>query len=131
LKYAIPVSEGRLASHFGQSTEFMLLDMDDKGKIIKKQSLIVAPHSCGALPAQLAGYGTQIVLAGGMGMGPRMAFEANHIEVVLGVSETDPEKAAAAHFKGTLKSGGNACGHPDTVCDHSDEHHAGHHGNNC
>jgi len=131
LKYAIPIYEGKLSSHFGQSTEFWLLDVDDKGKVTKKQTLIVAPHSCGSLPSQLAEYGTQVVLAGGMGMGPRLAFQEAKIEVVVGVAEMDPEKAAVSHFKHTLKAGQNVCGHPDEVCDHSDEHHAGHHGSNC
>lgn len=119
MKYAIPISGGSLSSHFGQSTEFLLIDVDAKGKITKRQTLMVAPHSCGTLPGQLAEYKTEVVLAGGMGMGPRLAFQANNIEVVLGVTESNPDKAALSHFNRTLKAGQNVCGHADTVCDHA------------
>ena len=130
MKYAIPVYEGHLSSHFGQSTEFLLLDVDANGRVTKRETLSVAPHSCGTLPEQLAAHGVGAVLAGGMGMGPRLAFQVNNVEVVLGVAETDPEKAAVSHFNRTLKAGQNVCEHGDTVCDHAghhEEHHGGSH----
>jgi predicted Fe-Mo cluster-binding NifX family protein len=122
MKYAIPVSEGRLSTHFGQSSAFMLLDVDQKGKVVKQETIHVAPHSCGSLPRELAQRGVGVVLAGGMGMGPRLAFQASNIEVVLGVSESDPARAASLHATGGLDGGANACEHGDTMCDHG--HHA-------
>jgi predicted Fe-Mo cluster-binding NifX family protein len=122
LKYAIPVNEGRLSPHFGQSTAFMLVDVDGRGKVGGKEMLDVAPHSCGSLPQTLAQRGVGVVLAGGMGLGPRLAFQSFNIEVVLGVAESDPAKAAALHAAGKLAAGTNACEHGETVCDHG--HHA-------
>jgi predicted Fe-Mo cluster-binding NifX family protein len=122
MKYAIPVYAGRLSAHFGQSEEFMLIDVDSQGKVIAKETMSVEPHNCGGTPILLARKGVQVVLAGGMGMGPRMAFERQNIRVVLGVTETDPEKATLGHVKGTLVSGQNVCDHGDSVCDHSGHH---------
>jgi len=127
MKYAIPVSGTQLSSHFGQSTEFMLIDTNRNGQIISKKTISTVAHNCGGLPGLLADQGVKVVLAGGMGLGPRMAFERNGIEVVLGVAEADPEKAVMAHINRTLVSGQNACEHPETVCDGAD-HHDEHHG---
>jgi predicted DNA-binding protein (UPF0251 family)/predicted Fe-Mo cluster-binding NifX family protein len=118
MKYAMPVSGNQLMPHFGQASEFMLMDLDDTGKVLKKETIAVQPHSCGTLPLELARRGVSVVLAGGMGMGPRMAFQQSNILVVLGVSEPDPEKAAAAHVNNTLESGANVCNHGDAACDH-------------
>ncbi len=121
MKYAVPVSGNQLMSHFGQATEFMLLELDHNGKVSTKETIQVQPHSCGTLPGELARRGVGVVLAGGMGMGPRMAFQQNNIAVVLGVAEQDPEKAAVAHANQSLEIGQNVCDHGDAVCDHN--HH--------
>jgi ATP-binding protein involved in chromosome partitioning len=118
MKYAMPVSGGLLMPHFGQATQFMLLDIDQDGRVVRKVTINVTPHSCGTLPGELAKLGVRVVLAGGMGMGPRMAFQQSNIEVVLGVNELDPEKAVVAHASDTLENGANVCEHGDTICDH-------------
>jgi len=119
MKYAIPVCGSRLMAHFGQANEFMLLDVDQCGKVAKKETIKVTPHSCSTLPGELAKRGVSVVLAGGMGMGPRIAFHQSNIDVVLGVTELDPEKAVVAHANHSLKNGDNVCDHGDTICDHS------------
>ena len=125
MKYAIPVSGRQLSSHFGQSTEFMLIYTNGKGQIIGKKTISTVAHNCSGLPGLLADQGVKVVLAGGMGLGPRMAFERNGIEVVLGVAESDPARAVMAHMNRTLVSGQNVCEHPDTICD--DASHDAHH----
>ena len=122
MKYATPVSGGKLSAHFGQSTEFMLIDVDNNGQIVSKQTMSTVAHNCGGLPVLLANKGVNVVLAGGMGMGPRLAFERNNIQVVLGVIEMNPEKAVLNHLNQTLISGQNVCEHGDTVCDHASHH---------
>jgi predicted Fe-Mo cluster-binding NifX family protein len=121
VKYAIPVHGGRLSPHFGQSTEFMLIDAN--GGITSKQTISTRAHRCGSLPRLFASHGVKVVLAGGMGLSPRLAFERSGIEVVLGVSESDPEKAVLAHLNHTLISGQNVCEHGDVTCDHPGHHH--------
>jgi predicted Fe-Mo cluster-binding NifX family protein len=126
MKYAIPIHHGHLSPHFGQSTEFMLIDTDDGG-IVSKETISTAAHNCGSLPRLLADRGAKVVLAGGMGYSPRLAFERSGIQVVLGVAETDPERAVMAHLNRTLISGQNVCEHGDAPCDHSGaQHHYGH-----
>lgn len=122
MRYAIPVHEGRLSQHFGQSKEFMLIDVDEQGCITGKKLISAVAHDCHTLPRLLAGQGVSVVLAGGMGMSPQMAFQSNNIEVVLGVVETDPEKAVLAHACGMLVSGTNACQHGDSPCDGRGHH---------
>ncbi len=128
MKYAIPVNGGHLSPHFGQSTEFMLIDTNGNGQIIGKKTISTIAHNCGGLPGLLADQGVKVVLAGGMGLGPRIAFEQSGIDVVLGVAEADPVKAVIAHLNRTLVSGQNACEHGDTLCDHAG-HHDENHGN--
>ena len=119
MKYAMPVSSSRLMSHFGQADEFMLLDVGQDGGVTEKETIKVTPHSCGTLPGELAQRGVSVVLAGGMGMGPRMAFQQSNIEVVLGITELDPEKAVVAHANHTLENGVNICDHGDMICNHN------------
>ena len=57
-----------------------------------------------------------------MGMTPRMLFQQNNVEVVLGVQETDPEKAVLSFFNKTLTFGQNQCEHGDQACDHQHGH---------
>ena len=132
MKYAVPLSGGCLSQHFGQSSEFMLIDVDEDGQITNKETINTSPHSCGSLPKLLAEHGVTVVLAGGMGMSPRLAFERHHIPVVLGVAEADPEKAVLGHLNRTLVIGQNVCEHGDSICDHAghheDPHDSGHHG---
>ena len=126
MKYAIPVNGGGLSAHFGQSTEFVLIDVDEEGRLANRETMTVAPHSCGGTPRLLADKGVNVVLAGGMGLGPRLAFERCNIQVVLGVTEPDPGKAVQGHFNHTLVSGQNACEHGDSICDHAGQHQQGH-----
>ena len=123
MRYAIPVYGGKLSLHFGQSTEFMLVDTDQNGNISTAETITTHQHNCGSLPQLLGNQGVQVVLAGGMGMSPRLAFERSGIEVVLGVSEPDPRSAVLAHVNRTLKSGQNVCEHGDTPCDHTGHRH--------
>jgi predicted Fe-Mo cluster-binding NifX family protein len=127
MKYAIPVHRGRLSPHFGQSTEFMIIEAD--GSITGKKTISTAAHNCASLPQLLSDNGVSVVLAGGMGFSPRLAFERSGIGVVVGVSEPDPEKAVLAHLNNTLTSGENVCEHGNQPCDHQGRH--GHHGYTC
>ncbi len=123
MRYAIPVSEGRATLHFGQCHEFMLIDVDEDGKVVSKNTVASPGHQCGYLPGWLSSQGANVIITGGMGLTPRMLFRQNGIEVVLGVMETNPEKAALAHFNKELTPGQNLCEHGDAACDHTGPHH--------
>lgn len=121
MKYAIPLNGETLSQHFGQSTKFMILDTDEAGNITGKRVISTQSHGCHTSPAVLASEGVSVVLAGGMGLSPRLAFESRNINVVLGVIEKDPEKAVLEHVRGNLNTTLNACEHGDRICDHG--HH--------
>jgi len=116
MRYAVPLSQGQLGLHFGRCDEFMLIDLDETGRVTGKETVTFPVHECGYLPGWLASKGTNVVIAGGIGMTNRMLLQQNDINVVLGVQEPDPEKAAVAHFHNTLKCGQNQCEHEGQVC---------------
>jgi predicted Fe-Mo cluster-binding NifX family protein len=128
MKYAIPTNMGNLSLHFGQSTEFTVIETDAENNILHKKTLSAQAHGCGATPMMLAREGVNIVLAGGMGYTPRQVFERAGVQVITGVTEPDPEKAVKDHLEGLLASGANVCGHGDEPCQGHGHAHGHHHG---
>ena len=112
MRYAVPVSSGRVATHFGHCEHFALIDVDEEKKEIVGKETIPSPgHEPGLLPMWLAEQGVSVVIASGMGSRAQSLFRQNRIEVVTNVLESDPEKAVLDYLGGTLKTG-------DEVCDH-------------
>lgn len=118
MKYAVPVSEGRLSLHFGHTEQFAIFDVDEENKvIIKSEVKSTTEQGCGLLPAWLAGLGVSVVLAGGMGARPYDILSQNGIRVILGVRESDPEQAVISCLRGDLIAGDNMCDSSHT-CQH-------------
>lgn len=112
MRYAVPVTNGELSSHFGHSESFALIDVDEnKKEIIKKELVQSPPHQPGLLPPWLAEQGANIIIAGGMGSRAQQLFQQNNIQVIIGVMESDPEKAVLSHMNGILTTGDNICDH--------------------
>jgi predicted Fe-Mo cluster-binding NifX family protein len=112
MRFALPVVEGKVATHFGHCSHFALFDVDDVTKAIVKREVIPSPgHQPGFLPAWLAEEGVSIVIASGMGSRAQAIFNENHIEVVVGVVGDDPEKVVLDYIKGALATGDNICDH--------------------
>jgi len=112
MRYAIPVSSGGLSAHFGHCEHFALIDVDEEKREILRKELVPSPgHQPGLLPQWLAEQGVSVVIAGGMGSRAQSLFQQNHIKVIIGVLENDPEKAAQSHLNGTLATGDNICDH--------------------
>jgi ATP-binding protein involved in chromosome partitioning len=110
--YAVPVTGGMLAQHFGHCEQFALFDVDEKSKKITGKSFVTSPeHQPGLLPGWLAKHGVSVVLAGGMGSRAQDLFQENRIAVVIGITESDPEKAVTSYLNGTLNTGANVCDH--------------------
>lgn len=129
MKFAIPVIDGILSSHWGQTSEFLIVEVSDSKQVIGKETMTTETHDCHGTPLALAKKGVNVVLAGGMGMGPRSVFESNGVKVVMGVTEPDPETAVIKYLYHRLESGENVCDHGDKTCGHG-EHHQQHHGEN-
>jgi len=112
MRFAIPVSGGVMSPHFGHCEQFALIDVDEATKAIVRKQLVASPgHQPGLLPVWLAEEGVSAVLAGGMGSRAQALFQENHIDVVVGVMESDPEKAVLNYLSGNLATGGNVCDH--------------------
>jgi len=112
VKYAVPVSSGKLATHFGHCEQFALIDVDEAKKMIVNEEFIDSPgHEPGLLPVWLAEQGASVIIAGGMGSRAQSLFSQNRIKTIINVVETSPEKAVLDYIGGRLEVG-------DDVCDH-------------
>jgi predicted Fe-Mo cluster-binding NifX family protein len=112
MRIAIPVTGGRLATHFGHCEQFALVDVDQGQKTILATEVIDAPpHQPGLLPGWLAKRGAAIVIAGGMGQKAQWHFAQNGITVVVGATSASPEQVVTDYLNGTLQSGVNLCDH--------------------
>jgi Mrp family chromosome partitioning ATPase/predicted Fe-Mo cluster-binding NifX family protein len=106
----MPVSGGRLASHFGHSEQFAFVETEN-GKIKDSAMRTPPPHEPGVLPRWLDEQGADVVIAGGIGESAQRLLRANGIEVVVGVPADTPESLAKGYLANTLISGENVCDH--------------------
>ncbi len=112
LRIAVPVSQGRLAAHFGHCEEFVVFDVDRDGKGITGRQQITPPvHEPGVLPRWLHEQGANVIIAGGMGSRAQSLFAENQIGVVVGAADEEPEQVVRSYLDGSLKTGANACDH--------------------
>jgi len=112
MRYAVPVTGERLASHFGHCSHFAMFDVDDSTRVILRKELVPSPgHEPGLLPAWLAEEGVSVVIAGGMGSRAQGIFRESRIEVVVGVRDDDPETVVLNYLSGALSAGDNLCDH--------------------
>ncbi len=112
MRYAVPVTDGNLASHFGHCEAFAMFDVDDATGTIVNTSLVPSPgHQPGFLPGWLAEQGVSAIIAGGMGPRAVSLFEENRVHVILGAPNDDPESIVQAFLEGKLATGENVCDH--------------------
>ena len=112
MRYAIPVSNGMVSTHFGHCEQFAIIDADEAKKEILSKELVTSPgHQPGLLPEWLAQRGVSVVIASGMGSRAQNLFRQNRIEVVIGALESDPEKSVLSYLDGNLGTGDNICDH--------------------
>jgi len=112
MRYAVPVSGGVMAAHFGHCEHFALIDVNEENREIVRKELVTPPgHEPGLLPQWLAEQGASVVIATGMGSRAQGLFQQNRIQVVIGTLESDPEKAVMDYLNGTLSTGDNICDH--------------------
>jgi predicted Fe-Mo cluster-binding NifX family protein len=112
MRFAVPVTDGKVAAHFGHCSHFALFDIDEATRTIVKKEVIPSPgHQPGFLPMWLAEEGVSAVIASGMGSRAQALFSENRIEVVVGVLSDNPEQAVLDYMKGELATGDNICDH--------------------
>ena len=110
IKFAIPVADGKLCSHFGHCDQFALIETED-GKIKDKSMLTPPPHEPGVLPRWLHELGANIIIAGGMGARALDLFNQNGIKVITGAPMDPPESLVSQYLADILVTGENICDH--------------------
>jgi predicted Fe-Mo cluster-binding NifX family protein len=119
MRIAIPISGGQISRHFGHSEEFLFVDADMERREAGKSHVEIAPeHIPGFLPRWLKDRDVNVVIAFGMGGRARDLLTAASIQVVTGVSSSDPTVALADFLAGNLKTGQNGCDHSAHACSH-------------
>jgi len=112
MRYAVPVSGGVVAAHFGHCEHFALIDVNEEKREIVRKELVPSPgHEPGLLPQWLAEQEASVIIATGMGSRAQGLFQQNRIRVVIGTLESDPEKAVLDYLNDTLSTGDNICDH--------------------
>ena len=112
MRFAIPLTDGRLCNHFGHCQQFALIDVDENNAIMPGMKLIdPPPHEPGVLPRWLSEQGANLIIAGGMGQRAQGLFVKNGINVIVGAPGKSPEVLALSYLDNTLESGANACDH--------------------
>jgi len=112
MRIAIPLTAGKLSSHFGHCEQFAIIDIDNDSKNIKSQELVEPPaHEPGVLPRWLAGLHVDLIIAGGMGQRAQQLFAENNIDVVVGAPDNEPQELISQYLAGQLKTGQNICDH--------------------
>lgn len=112
MKIAIPVTNGKLSSHFGHCEQFAVVDIDaDKKSIINTEMLTPPAHEPGVLPKWLSEMGVNLVIAGGMGQRAQQLFTQNGIEVIVGAPDSAPQQVVADYLASRLQCSDNVCDH--------------------
>jgi predicted Fe-Mo cluster-binding NifX family protein len=110
MKFAIPLSEGKLTAHFGHCREFAFIEVENN-EIKKKETHVPPPHEPGILPAWLHRLGVNVIIAGGMGGMAIDLFKQSSINVIIGAPALEPEKLVRGYLNNTLVTGANVCDH--------------------
>jgi len=109
-KFAIPVVNNLLTTHFGHCEKFAIVETED-GSIVSMNYITPPIHQPGAYPMFLADQGIHVIISGGMGMKARNLFALNNIEVCVGVLNGTPRELVEQYLKGELQTGQNLCDH--------------------
>lgn len=114
LKIAVPVVDGRLLGHFGESKHFAVVEVDSRNRIIVCTQIVEAPpHEPGSFPRWLREQGVQFLIVGRNGIGQRALDNLVHheIEVRAGRSGTPVEALVVACLGGQLPQIQEGCDH--------------------
>lgn len=109
-RFAIPLENGVLCSHFGHCTQFAFINTNDD--IILSESLATPPpHEPGVLPLWLHDEGITDIIAGGMGQHAQSILVQNGIKIHLGAPQKPARELVEECLSGVLETGANKCDH--------------------
>ena len=123
MKIAMPIENGMLCSHFGHAAQFGIVDVED-GKISKTKLHTPPAHEPGSLPNWLHDLGATYIICGGIGGRAVEILEAAGIQVIAGVTNTDPAKLMEDFLADRIKgvSGPTCDGHGHGEGGHQCQH---------
>ena len=110
MKIAVPTTAGQVSAHFGHCEKFAFFDAQDK-EITQVYHLTPPAHEPGAFPKWLKEEGAEVIITGGMGMRAQDLFTQQGIQVISGVSASDPNEVVENYLEGNLAVGENKCSH--------------------
>jgi len=112
MKIAVPLVQGKLATHFGHCEEFALVEVDEEGRSVIGTQVLEAPsHEPGLLPRWLKEQGVDVIIAGGMGRRAQALFAQSGVHAVVGAVVDDPQAIVEEYLSGALATGDNPCDH--------------------
>lgn len=112
MKFAIPLAEGKLTTHFGHCKSFALLTVDvGRCPMIQKEEVEAPPHKPGLLPVWLHELGVTHIIAGGLGQKARDQMQERGMTVMAGAPSLEPEVLVQQFLSGKLELGENGCDH--------------------
>jgi predicted Fe-Mo cluster-binding NifX family protein len=91
MKIAVPVAYGRLTDQFGQSSEFVLVAVEN-GRIAGMEIRVPPIESPGLLPRWLKENGVNVVISGGMGARAVRRLQQIGIDVHTGDPRHTPQE---------------------------------------
>jgi Mrp family chromosome partitioning ATPase/predicted Fe-Mo cluster-binding NifX family protein len=106
----VPVSGGKLSSHFGHCEQFAFIQTQN-GKIMETEMCNPPAHEPGVLPRWLYEQGADVAIVGGMGESAQQLLREKGIEVIIGAPMDSPESLANQYLSNTLVTGANVCDH--------------------
>lgn len=109
-KFAIPVENGQLCTHFGHCQQFAIVQVDDNNSL-QATYVTPPPHEPGVLPQWLGQQGVTNIIAGGIGQQAINLFNKQNIEVTVGAQAKAPQKLVEEWLADDLISGKNSCDH--------------------
>jgi len=119
MRIAIATNNGKVSGHFGHCEGFTVYTINDN-KIQSEEFLKSPKHQPGVLPKFLANNDVNIIMAGGMGGKAQEIFNAENIEVVVGVAGGINE-VMSEYLEGKIESSESICNdhaHQGEGCSH-------------
>ena len=125
MKVAISTDGTAVSAHFGRCPSFTVVEINNEGTILNKETITNPGHHPGFLPQFFAERGVNYVIAGGAGQRAQALFAEKNIQLILGVSGQIDETLEKL-TRGELEGGESLCqpgagkgyGVDKTECDH-------------
>lgn len=121
MRLAIPEVENQVNQHFGRSSSFAVIEIDN-GQIFSLDTVSASglEHNHVGVAKLLKENQVEVIIAGGIGQGMLDALESQGFKVLKGASGSVKE-VAQSYARGEFVSQGDVCNHHGH--DHQHHHH--------